>query len=156
MAPSSYITNAAAFATADFLRRVTIVAYRTRELQLAFPASGIGSRERERFEREPGWQQARRAVEQALVAYDWGEAFTALNLVLVPAVKEAARAAGDELGWLLATFLQEDADRRARWSRALAAYAVERNPENEAVLARWIERWAPAADEAAAGLASLL
>ena len=163
MAPSSYITNAAAFATADFLRRVTIVAYRTRELQLAFPGSGIGSRERERFEREPGWQPARCAVENALVAYDWGEAFTALNLVLAPAIervllgtfKEAARAAGDELGWLLAAFLQEDADRRARWSQALSAYAIERNPNNQAVLARWIERWTPAADEAAAGLASL-
>jgi len=164
MAPSSYITNAAGFATADFLRRVTILAYRTRELQLAFPGSGIGSRERERFEREPGWQPARCAVEHALVTYDWGEAFTALNLVLAPAIervmlgifKEAARAAGDELGWLLATFLQEDADRRARWSEALSSYAIERDPNNEAVLARWIERWTPAADEAAAGLASLL
>ena len=123
-----------------------------------------GSRERERFEREPGWQPARCAVEHALVTYDWGEAFTALNLVLAPAIervmlgifKEAARAAGDELGWLLATFLQEDADRRARWSEALSSYAIERDPNNEAVLARWIERWTPAADEAAAGLASLL
>ena len=35
MAPSSYITNAAGFATADFLRRVTTIAYRTRELQIA-------------------------------------------------------------------------------------------------------------------------
>lgn len=163
-APSSYITNAAAFATADFLRRVTIICYRTRELQLAFPGSGIGSRERERFEREPGWQPARRAVEQALVAYDWGEAFTALNLVLAPAIervllgtfKQAAGAAGDELGWLLATFLQEDADRRARWSQALSAYAIESDPNNKAVLARWIERWTPAAEEAAAGLVSLL
>ena len=46
MAPSSYITNAAAFSTADFLRRVTTIAYRTRELQISRPDSGIGSAER--------------------------------------------------------------------------------------------------------------
>ena len=43
MAPSPYITSAASFATADFLRRVTTIAYRTRELQLAWPGSGIHS-----------------------------------------------------------------------------------------------------------------
>src|ERR1700749_2069577 len=32
MAPSSYVTSAAGYATADFLRRVTTIAYRTREL----------------------------------------------------------------------------------------------------------------------------
>ena len=31
-----------------------------------------------------GWQPARKAIEYALVSYDWGEAFTALNLVLAP------------------------------------------------------------------------
>ncbi len=42
MAPSSYITNAAGFSTADFLRRVTTIAYRTRELQLGL--AGLGRR----------------------------------------------------------------------------------------------------------------
>src|ERR1700733_7541876 len=45
MAPSSYITSAASFSTADFLRRVTTIAYRTREVQIAWPDSGIGSME---------------------------------------------------------------------------------------------------------------
>ena len=40
MAPSSYITNAAAFSSADFLRRVTTIAYRTRELQIGPPGFG--------------------------------------------------------------------------------------------------------------------
>ncbi len=76
MAPSSYITNAAAFASADFLRRVTTVAYRTRELQIARPDSGIGSAERSLWEGHDGWQPARKAVEYALVSYDFGEAPT--------------------------------------------------------------------------------
>src|ERR1700749_3946367 len=50
MAPSSYITSAASFSTADFLRRVTTIAYRTRELQVAWPESGIGSMERAEWE----------------------------------------------------------------------------------------------------------
>ncbi len=45
-APSPYITNAAGFSTADFLRRVTTIAYRTIKFQIARPESGIGSAER--------------------------------------------------------------------------------------------------------------
>ncbi len=132
MAPSSYITNAAGFSTADFLRRVTTIAYRTRELQIARPDSGIGSAERSLWEGHPGWQPARKAVEYALVSYDWGEAFTALNLVLAPTLDDVlltqlgqvARANGDDLTWLLTSFLAADAQRRGRWSRRLAEFAV--------------------------------
>src|ERR1700677_4371240 len=164
MAPSSYITNAAAYATADFLRRVTTTAYRTRELQIAWPSSGIGTAERSVWETDPAWQPARKAIEYALVAYDWGEAFTALNLVLAPTLENvlltqlgaASKAAGDELSWLLTAFLSADCARRGRWSRALAEYAVARRPENRAVLAKWAARWAPLADDAAAGLGEIL
>src|SRR6201997_734918 len=138
MAPSSYITSAASFSTADFLRRVTTIAYRTRELQIAWPEAGIGSTEQAEWEDDDGWQPARKAIEYALVSYDWGEAFTALNLVLAPTLDDvlltqfgtASKAAGDELSWLLATFLSADCARRGRWSRALAEYAVARRPEN--------------------------
>jgi toluene monooxygenase system protein E len=164
IAPSSYITNAAAYATADFLRRVTTIAYRTRELQIAWPSSGIGTAERSVWETDPAWQPARKAVEYALIAYDWGEAFTALNLVLAPTLENvlltqfgaASKAAGDELSWLLTAFLSADCARRGRWSHALAEYAVARRPENRAVLAKWAARWAPLADDAAAGLGEIL
>ena len=164
MAPSSYITNAAAYSTADFLLRVTIAAYRTRELQVAYPDSGIGSAERRRWEGDEGWQPTRKAVEYALVSYDWAEAFTALNLVLAPTLDDvlltqlgqAARERGDDLTWLLTSFLAEDARRRGRWSRALADLAVAQRPENHAVLAKWIDRWSALADEAALGLGAIL
>jgi toluene monooxygenase system protein E len=121
MAPSSYITNAAAFATADFLRRVTTIAYRTRELQIARPDSGIGTAERSLWEGHEGWQPARKAVEYALVTYDFGEAFTALNLVLAPTLDDVlltqlgrtAKGRGDDLTWLLTSFLAEDSRRAA-------------------------------------------
>jgi toluene monooxygenase system protein E len=164
MAPSSYITNAAGFATADFLRRVTTIAYRTRELQLAWPDSGIGSAERALWEEHDGWQPARKAVEYALVSYDWAEAFTALDLVLAPTLDDvlltqlgqAAKGRGDEETWLLTSFLAEDSRRRARWSRALADLAVGQRPENRAVFAKWIDRWSVLADEAALGLGQIL
>jgi len=164
LAPTSYVTNTAGFATADYLRRVTLTAYRTRELQIAHPDSGAGTAERRLWENLDAWQPARRAVEKALVSYDWGEAFVALNLVLAPTFddvlvrqfKEVSRANRDEESWLLLSFLQEDNNRRNRWSSALARFAVEQRPSNADVLRRWIDRWSPIADAAAAGLGELL
>ncbi len=163
MAPSSYITNAAGLATADFLRRVTTVAYRTRELQLAHPSSGIGSAERALWEDHEGWQPARRAIEYALVSYDWAEAFTALDLVLAPTLDDVlltqlgqvAKERGDLQTWLITSFLAEDSRRRGRWSRALADLAATQRPENRAVFAKWIDRWSTLADEAALGLGQI-
>jgi toluene monooxygenase system protein E len=164
MAPSSYITNAASFSTADFLRRVTTIAYRTRELQIASPDSGIGSAERSLWEMHDGWQPARKAIEYALVSYDWGEAFTALNLVLGPTLDDVlltqlgqvARSNQDDLTWLLTSFLAEDSRRRGRWSRALADLAMTQRPDNRAVLGKWVARWSALADDAALGLGKIL
>ena len=164
VAPSSYITNAAGFSTADFLRRVSIIAYRTRELQLAWPESGVGTRERTLWEHCAGWQPARQAIEYALVSYDWGEAFTALNLVLAPTLDDVlltqlgqlARGHGDDLTWLLTSFLHADVTRRERWSRAVADLAVAQRPANRAVLGKWIGRWSRRADEAALGLGQIV
>ena len=107
---------------------------------------------------------ARKAVEYALVSYDFGEAFTALNLVLGPTLDDvlltqlgrAAKGRGDDLTWLLTSFLAEDSRRRGRWSRALADLAVAQRPDNRDVLAKWVGRWAARADEAALGLGTLL
>ncbi|MGE3288587.1 MAG: toluene hydroxylase [Pseudonocardia sp.] len=164
MAPSSYITGAATLATADLLRRVTLVAYRTRELQLADQDAGFATGERAVWEDGPQWQPARRAVELALVTYDWAEAFTAVNLVLLPTLDdvllrqlgELARAHDDELTWLLMSSLAADAARRARWSAALARYALAARPGNADVLRKWLDRWSPRADAAARGLAELM
>lgn len=161
---SSYITSAAGYANADLLRRVTIVGYRTRELQMAHPESGIGTDERTHWEQHPAWQPAREAVERMLVAYDFGEAFTALNLVLAPTLDdvllrqlgEVSKKAGDELTWLLSGKLAKDAQRRDRWSGGLARFTVAQRPENEKPLHKWIDRWSALADAAAEGLAPLL
>jgi len=66
MAPSSYITNAATFATADLLRRVSLVAYRTAELGLAWPAQGFGAGDRPLWQARP--DSERRARWSAVLA----------------------------------------------------------------------------------------
>jgi toluene monooxygenase system protein E len=164
MAPSPYISNPAALSAADMLRRVTLVSYRTRELQLAWPDEGFATGERAVWESEEAWQPTRRAIELALATYDWGEAFTAMNLVLLPTLDnvllsqfgEVARDNGDDLTWMLTSFLQRDVDRRERWSGALAQFAIAAKPGNAGVLRRWVDRWAPRADEAAIGLGTLV
>jgi toluene monooxygenase system protein E len=164
IAPSSYITNCTAFAAADQLRLVSLVAYRTRQLQMAHPNAGFATGERQIWETHPDWQPARRALETALVAYDWGECLTAVNLVLYPTLSEillrqlgiVAETNHDQLTWLLLSHLSIDAERNSRWSAALARYAIQKRPENASVLQRWVQRWTPRANDAAAGLAHLL
>lgn len=164
IAPSSYITNCAAFAAADLLRLVSLVAYRTRQLQMTHSDVGFATGERQIWETHPDWQPTRRALETALIAYDWGECLTAVNLMLRPTLSEillrqlgiVADANRDQLTWLLLSNLSIDAERNARWSAALARYAISKRRENAAVLRRWVHRWTPRADEAAAGLANML
>jgi toluene monooxygenase system protein E len=164
IAPSSYISNCAAFAAADQLRLVSLVAYRTRELERGAPAEGFGKRERERWERDPAWQGTRKALELALIAYDWAECFTAVNLVLRPTLDdillrqfaEVAQENGDDETFLLLSDLHADTERCRRWSAALARHAVSGRAENAAVFRHWIERWEPRAEAAATGLAELL
>jgi Methane/Phenol/Toluene Hydroxylase len=127
-------------------------------------SSSIGSTERAVWERNEAWQPAREALEKLLTAYDWGECFTAMNLVLRPTLDQilirqlatAAHDSGDDLTWLLLGNLAADADRCTRWSTALARYAIRQRAGNQDVLQRWIARWTPRAEAAAAGLSQLL
>jgi toluene monooxygenase system protein E len=164
IAPSSYITNAACFEAADYVRAVCVIAYRTRELQMAHPKLGFVDGEQATWETEKAWQPVRKVVEEALVAYDWSESFTALNLVFRPTLEsvffrtfaEVASRNGDELTSLLLCNLADDNERSARWSAALCNYAIAQNSGNAAVLQSWVDKWSPAADEAAKSIATML
>jgi toluene monooxygenase system protein E len=164
MAPSPYITNCLVFSAADLLGRVSLVAYRTRELDLSHPEHGFGAGERALWQDHEAWQPTRELAELALATYDWAEAFTAMNLVILPTLddillrqlREIARDVGDELTWLLLGYLTANSERRARWSTALAKLALAQRPDNLAVFEKWIGVWAPQADAAARGLAGYL
>ncbi|WP_338415125.1 aromatic/alkene monooxygenase hydroxylase subunit beta [uncultured Sphaerotilus sp.] len=163
LAPASTISNCAAYQTADSLRWLTHTAYRTKELSLTFPALGFGSGERQRWEQDPAWQGWRRLVEHALVAWDWGESFVALNLVARPAIEETvlrglgqvARQNGDTLLGMLSDAQLADAQRHRRWAAALVQFALTQTGNAE-VLGAWLRKWEGLADEAIAAYCAAL
>jgi toluene monooxygenase system protein E len=149
LAPSSYIGNCAAFQTADHLRRIQRVAYRTRQLALAHPEIGFGTTERQIWEQHPQWQVMRRAVELLLVTFDWDDAFVGLNLVVKPLCDEltlrqlafVARELGASFDALLADNLFLDAQRSQRWSVALCRLITNAQAGNRAHLLTLLRKW---------------
>jgi toluene monooxygenase system protein E len=161
MAPEGRIVTAALFQVGDEIRRVQRLSYRLRQLQLVHEAlSGDG---RAAWQDAATWQPLRRLIERLLVTYDWGEAFVALCLVVKPtfdgmvaALGRAGRDAGDHVLHDLVFSLGEDAAWHREWALALARVAIADRSENRTLIAGWIDRWRPAADEAAATLAGEL
>jgi toluene monooxygenase system protein E len=164
LAPSAYITNAAFFQAADELRAVQWIAYRAKSLSLSHgPQLANSEATRQIWELDEAWQPARETLERLLLAYDWGEAFTALNLVVKPtldalfkeALAELATAHGDGLTAALLQESRVDTARSQAWTGELVRYSVAANPANRNVLARWQAEWQPLADRAVAGLATI-
>ena len=155
LAPSSYIGNCAAFQTADHLRRIQRVAYRTKQLDLEYPARAFGKTERQTWEEHAQWQAMRRGIERLLVAFDWDDAFVGLNLVVKPLCDEltlrqfaiVARELGTSFDALLADNLFLDAQRSQRWSAALCRFLADADGGNRAHLAALLSKWYPFGEE---------
>ena len=155
MAPASTISNCAAFQSADSLRWLSHSAYRTKELSFTFADKGFGKDERRYWETDAAWQGYRELMEKVLVAWDWDEAFLALNLVAKPAIEEAVlrklgeagRHNGDTLLGMLTDAQLLDAQRHRRWTAALVKMALD-VPGNADVIKRRITKWQPLADKA--------
>ena len=162
MAPSSYITNCAHFQAADEMRRIQRIAYWTRVLANAH-GEQLAETEptREIWETDPTWQPLRQTLEQLLIAYDWGEAFTALDVVVKPTldtlvndtISALAAANGDPFLTELFAEFARDSLRSREWTQALTRYALEADPALSDVFQGWVDTWAPRADWAVAALA---
>lgn len=154
MAPGGRIAIAAALQAADEERRVERLAYRIRQVQLTSP--GFASESKSLWERDPRWQPLREYVERLLVAYDWGESFVALNLVLKPMIDELfmkhisdlALGRNDHLLGQIFYSLNEDCQWHRTWSSALVWTAIEDTPSNLTVIKGWIDKWRPQAMQA--------
>ena len=164
MAPSSFITNPAYFQAADEQRRIQWVAYRAKSLSLEHHAELASSvHTRGRWEEDAVWQPLREAVEKMLIAYDWGEAFAVLNLVVKPVfdeifnvqLAELARAHEDALLGLMLDDFALDMQRSRDWSVALVQYATARRPENARLLKEWVDKWNPLAHSGMEGVVEL-
>lgn len=155
LCPASTIENCASFQAMDAFRWLSHTAYRTKELSATFPDKGLGNDERNYWEQDPAWQGFRELMEKTLIAYDWAESFTALNLVAKPAIEEAVlrqlgnvgRRQGDLVLSLLADAQLTDAARHRRWAAALVKKALE-TEGNVDVLRGWTAKWTPLADAA--------
>jgi toluene monooxygenase system protein E len=165
LGPSAAITNASFFQAADELRALQWIAYRAKSLSLTHGASLADSTAaRSIWEDDPAWQPARKVLEQLLLAYDWGEAFTALNLAVKPALDaffketlaEVAQAHQDSLTAQLLRESGVDSARSQAWTSALETYAVAQRAENLSVLDNWTEKWRPAAERATSALKEVL
>jgi hypothetical protein len=162
MAPASRITIAALLQAADESRRIQRIAYRMAQLQQLAPS--FGAEGRARWEGDAAWQPLRELVERMLVTYDWGEAFTALNLCAKPLLDDllmvqlptVARGHQDYLLGQLFSSLARDCDWHGRWSAALVQVALQGRADNRGAFLGWIERWAPRAEQAASALATTL
>ncbi len=159
MAPASTITNCFYFQAADEMRVVQHTAYRTVELGRAHPDAGFGEKERSVWETDPAWQPLRSVMEKMLVAWDWGETFAALNLVVKPAFDEAVlrqlgavgRTHGDQVLGLVNDSHLRDSERSRRWTGALVAMALDVDGNRE-VLGDWVAKWVPPTEEAVTAL----
>jgi hypothetical protein len=143
--------KAAALHAGDEARRVERLAYRIRQIQLIVPEFAMTGKNH--WEREPRWQPLRRYVEQLLVAYDWGEAFVGLNLILKPMVDELfmkqmgelALGQNDHLLGQILYSLNEDCQWHRDWSRELVQVLTADSPSNKVVIGGWITKWRPKA-----------
>ena len=142
MAPTSRVTNCAAFQAADEMRRLQRVAYRT--AQLAEHRSAIDlDTHRRHWEEADAHQPLRELIERALIAYDWGGAFVVTNVVIKPYFD---RLVNVELAGSLAVMnhdpvlrhihfsLDEDARWHRDWSTRLVHLAISDRPENVEVV----------------------
>lgn len=151
LAPSSYVANCAAFQTADQLRRVQLNAYRTTQLSHSHPDRGFATSERDHWENDTNWQPIRRAVELALVEFDWDRALVATNLVVKPVADlllvdllgRQLAAAGDHLDALVLDNLWRDCRRSQGWTAALISFLLESDGSNGPVLQGYLDEFAP-------------
>jgi len=153
--PASTIENCAIFQTADQLRWLSRIAYRTKELSNAHLAAGFIERERGFWEDDSCWQGFRKLMELALATYDWAEHFVALNIVAKPAFDEAfirqlgqsARRNHDILLAQLLAAQWTDSERSRRWTKTLVDFARQTEGNNDQ-LADWVAKWTPLGNDA--------
>jgi len=163
ISPASTISNCAAFQSADCLRWVSHIAYRTKELSIIYPSFGFVEKEREHWEKHESWQSFRELMERMLATKDWAESFLALNVIAKPTIDEAffrglrtsGRRANDTLISLLSEAALRDSERSRRWTSSLVEMILS-NSSNSSQMGLWMEKWIPLANVAIENFCSSL
>jgi toluene monooxygenase system protein E len=117
------------------------------------------------WEDAAAFQPLRELLERALIAYDWGEAFTVTNMVIKPRIDRLvnqeiagtlATANGDPILTSIHFSLDEDARWHRAWTAALMRHLIDDTPVNAEVVFGWIEKWDPLACRALEAFAEVL
>lgn len=164
LAPSSYVANCATFQTADMLRRVQRIAYRTKQLANAYPNRGFCTGERAIWEGDAGWQPIRKAIEELLIVYDFDRAFVAyeicarpvLDIVLLQQSAILSRSLGNDGDALIAENLFVDTVRANRWVAAVTRFITAQAPDGKDQLVRSVAEFEPLVDTIVEAGAALL
>lgn len=164
LAPCSTVANPMMLQCGDQLRWVNRIAYRTAELARTHADYGFGTQERQLWEKSPAWRGFVELAERALVAWDWGECFTATNLVLKPALDEIfmrqfsrlSRLNGDTLTATLLDAQLIDSARSRKLSSALVTFLIQHDDNNRRVMNKWLEHWVPLGEKAIAAFSKEL
>lgn len=162
MAPSSKITIVGLFQAADELRLVQHLAYRLAQLKLI--DNTLGKRSKEIWQNHPQWQPLRKAIEQLLVTYDWGESWIALNFCIKPQMDSVflnqlgiyAQKRGDYLLGQIASSFEQDSNWQKQWSDSLMQILVQDHKENSAVVENWMSKWRDIANQSIVSLSDFL
>jgi toluene monooxygenase system protein E len=149
MAPASRIVIVSAMQAGDEVRRIQRFAQRFAALREKHPE--FGREARARWQDDPVFQPLRRAIEQLLVTWDWGEATVALNFCLKPRIdalllRETAKLAAADREPLFAPFLQslhEDCQWHREWAHALLLLAAQRGAGARSAIMGWCDVWEP-------------
>lgn len=113
---------------------------------------------------DPMWQPLRKLVEDSFVVKDWFELHVLqnhlvdglLHPLLFQRFDDEVAAAGGGAFVMLTEFFTEWFAESTRWTDAVIKAAAGESEANRALLAGWLERWSPAAREAAAPVADFL
>ncbi|HKY36191.1 MAG TPA: hypothetical protein VJN18_09645 [Polyangiaceae bacterium] len=163
LAPSGRISVAAAFQSADELRRIQRLCQWLSRSRLSMPE--LDALGRKLWQQHAGFQPLRRLIEELLVTYDWSEALIGCNAVIKPVfdrllfgqLPKLAKQHEDEILEQTLKSLGEDGDWHAAWSMQLLRGLREDEPGNAAAISRSIARFRPqllAATEALLGAGS--
>ncbi|MCW2655154.1 MAG: toluene monooxygenase system protein [Actinomycetota bacterium] len=165
MAPSSRITNCAAFQAADEMRRVQRIAYRAVQLNGPPLDPETARRQQAAWEDAEAFQPLRELIERALITYDWGEAFAVTNAVIKPCIDRLinqevagtlATANGDPILTSIHFSLHEDARWHRAWTAALLRHLINDTPANAELVSAWVSKWRPLASQALEAFAGVV
>ena len=160
MAPSSRLTNCAAFQAADELRRLQLIAYRTAQLRRRRPGVDPAAH-RGIWQEAEHFQPLRELIERALVRYDWAEALVLTNIVIKPQldrwINEELAAVlgptnGDPILRSIHFSLGQDSQWHRDWTADAIRVAIADEPTNRDVISSWVDTWTPLAGAAVASL----